>query len=619
MTDTMPASDRESRRALEDQPVAETPAAEPEEILGQFLGDQTFPVRWDAEVEKDFFWVYDDLHGPHPVSPMFFDIGGWWLSCDHMFRRFGTPFAVDWLAKNVNGYVYTTAIPADPQLRIDATEYSARYGARVPRDAAFASTMGAYLDTVLPVYGRDFADWWRDRLRPEMERNFAFLESRLDVVEGMSLADVACLLEDAIDVHDRHWKIHWMLNFAQLSATLNLRAVMERTSGRVDEVLLGRLQNSASDRNWDSIEALWRMKNEVRDDAELRAAFSFDGVPQIARSLSGSERGRRFIAERVEPYQREFGWHAVWSHEFIFPTVREQMERVLELVRGYLTTDYDFPSAIEAMRLDIEAASQEILEGLSGDGLAEMVAANAVNRRMAPLTPDHHFYIDQGANAHLRLVLTAVGGKLVEAGRLDQPDDVLFLRYNELRALIGSATAVDARAIVARRRLERDAAARIQPRDWVGTVTKSQLAFPYLVNWGYPDRFLQKQSDDQRLITGLGASGGVVEGIARVVRTIDEFDEVRDGDILVCQMTNPAWVVLFTKIAGLVTDTGGTTSHPAVLAREFGIPAVIGTSVATQRIVTGDRLKVDGTAGRVEIVRGEPAESVVDPAVAIGR
>jgi phosphohistidine swiveling domain-containing protein len=590
-----------------------------EEILGQFLGDQTFPVTWASEAEKDFFWVYDDLHCPHPVSPMFFDIGGWWLSCDHMFRRFGTPFAVDWLAKNVNGYVYTTAIPADPDLRIDATEYSARYGARVPRDATFATTMGAYLDTVLPVYGRDFADWWRDRLRPEMERNFAFLEARLDAAHGMDLAEVACLLEDAIDVHDRHWKIHWMLNFAQLSATLNLRAVMEKHRGSVDESLLGRLQNSASDRNWDSIEALWRMKNEVRDDQELRSAFSSEGVPEIVRSLQEGKRGARFIAERVVPYQDEFGWHAVWSHEFIFPTVREQMEPVIELVRGYLTTDYDFPSAIEAMRIDIEAASEEILEGLTGEALEEMRAANAVNLRMAPLTPDHHFYIDQGANAHLRLVLIEVGRKLVAAGRLDQPDDVMFLRYNELRGLIGSATAIPARAIVADRRLDREAAAGLHPRDWVGTVTPSQLAFPYLVNWGYPDRFYQRQSDDTLIITGLGASAGSVEGVARVVRTIDEFDEVRDGDILVCQMTNPAWVVLFTKIAGLVTDTGGTTSHPAVLAREFGIPAVIGTSVATQRIATGDRLRVDGTVGRVEILRDGDVPVSVGPATAIGR
>jgi len=619
MIDKAPRPVIEIRDTSEGEPVAAT-----EEILGQFLGDESFPIAWDSEVEKGFFWVYDDLHIPHPVSPMFFDIGGWWLSCDHMFRRFGTPFAVDWLAKNVNGYVYTTAIPADADLRIEGTEYSARYGARVPRDATYAATMGAYLDTVLPVYGRHFADWWRDRLRPEMEHNFAFLEERLDAAPGMDLAEVACLLEDAIDVHDRHWKIHWMLNFAQLSATLNLRAVMEKHRGLVDEPLLGRLQNSASDRNWDSIEALWRMKNEVRDDGELRAAFEPEDTAEIAAALHDSERGRRFIAQRVEPYQREFGWHAVWSHEFIFPTVREQMEPVLELVRGYLATDYDYPSAIEAMRLDIEAASREILEGLSGDALDEMRAANEVNLRMAPLTPDHHFYIDQGANAHVRLVLIEVGRKLVEAGRLDEPDDVMFLRYTELRSLIGSADAIPAREIVARRRAERAAAEAIHPRDWVGTVTPSQLAFPYLVNWGYPDRFHQTQSDDMRRITGLGASAGVVEGIARVVRTVDEFDQVREGDILVCQMTNPAWVVLFTKIAGLVTDTGGTTSHPAVLAREFGIPAVIGTSVATHRIRTGDRVRLDGSAGQVEILRdadtpaggGPPSAG---PATAIGR
>jgi pyruvate,water dikinase len=594
-----------------------------EEILGRFLGDETFPVEWASPEEQDFFWVYDDLHIPHPVSPMFFDIGGWWLSCDHMFRRFGTPFAVDWLAKNVNGYVYTTAIPADPDLRIEGTEYSSRYGARVPRDPAYAAQMGAYLDTVLPVYGQHFADWWHDRLVPEMQRNFAYLEAQLDRADEMSLAETATLLEDAIDVHDRHWKIHWMLNFAQLSATLDLRAVMERTRGSVDEGLLGRLQNSASDRNWDSIEALWRMKNEVRDDAELRALFDPEAAADIAAALRASERGRRFIAERIEPYQREFGWHAVWSHEFIFPTVREQLEPVLELVRGYLASDYDYPSAIAAMRADIEAASQEILAGLEGDALEQMRAANEVNLRMAPLTPDHHFYIDQGANAHVRLVLLAVGRKLVEAARLDRPDDVLFLRYNELRALIGSADAIDARGIVATRRAEREAATAIQPRDWVGTVTPSQLAFPYLVNWGYPERFHRAAATDAAVVEGIAASGGVVEGIARVVMTVDEFDAVRDGDILVCQMTNPAWVVLFTKIAALVTDTGGTTSHPAVLAREFGIPAVIGTSDATRRIATGDRIRVDGGAGKVEVLERAGGGSLVgataDPASAIGR
>jgi phosphohistidine swiveling domain-containing protein len=599
--------------------VEEQPVAPREEILAQFLGNETFPVRWDSDVEKDFFWVYDDLHIPHPVSPMFFDIGGWWLSCDHMFRRFGTPFAVDWLAKNVNGYVYTTAVPAEPDLRIEGTEYSSSYVARVPRDATFKDNMGNYLDTVLPVYGRSFADWWRDRLVPEMQRNFAYLEARLDEADSMSLADAACLLEDAIDIHDRHWKIHWMLNFAQLSATLKLRAVMEKTRGKVDEELLGRLQNSASDRNWDSIESLWRMKNEVRDDAELRKAFEAGDAEATAAALRGTDRGRRFIEERIEPYQREFGWHAVWSHEFIFPTVREQMEPVLDLVHGYLETDYDYPAAIEAMRRDIDAASREILDGLPGEALEEMRAANETNLRMAPLTPDHHFYIDQGANAHVRLVLIAIGRKLVEAGRLDEPDDLLFLRYNELRMLIGDPAALDAKALVKQRRAERSAAQKLHPPNWIGTATPSQLAFPYLVNWGYPERFYQEQATVGDRVTGIAASPGQVEGIARVVKTVDEFDDVADGDILVCQMTNPAWVVLFTKIAGLVTDTGGTTSHPAVLSREFGIPAVVGTSLATHRIATGDRIRVDGTNGEVDILERATAKAAASPATAGSR
>ena len=597
--------------------------AEDSKILKQFLGDTDFPIEWASDEEKGLFWFFDDLHCPQPLSPMYFDIGGWWLTCDHMFRRFGTPFASDWIAKNINGYLYTAAIPAHPGTTVEGVELGNRYAPRTPvDDPDYPEQIGAYLNAVLPTYGAHFADWWANRLVPEMIRNFEYLEEKIERWEKIPLMEWATILEDAIDIHDRHWKIHWMLNFAQLSATLNLRAVMEKTRGSIDEALLGRLQNSASDRNWDSIEALWRMKNEVRDDADLRGAFGAGDADAIAAALRGSERGRRFIEERIAPYQREFGWHAVWSHEFVFPTVREEMEPVLDLIRDYLETDYDYPTAIEAMRRDIEAASGEILDGLAGEALAEMRAANEINLRMAPLTPDHHFYIDQGANAHVRLVLIAIGRKLLEAGLLNQPDDVMFLRYNELRMLIGDAGALDARATVAERRAEREAAGRLRPRNWVGTVTPSQLAFPYLVNWGYPERFYQEQSADARQVGGIAGSPGMVEGIARVVMTIDEFDEVRDGDILVCQMTNPAWVVLFTKIAGLVTDTGGTTSHPAVLSREFGIPAVVGTSIATHRIRTGDRIRVDGTNGQVEILSGAaPARepSSADPASAIGR
>ena len=572
-----------------------------DKVLDQFLGGDSFPITWESETEKQLFWVFDDLHCPHPLSPLFYEIGGWWLTCDHMFRRFGTPFAVDWITKNVNGYLYTAAVPANSGLKVDGMEYGARYGARVPLDPSYPDRIGKYLDATLPVYGEHFVDWWNNRLVPEMKRNFEFLEEQLDRQEQMSLPELAVLLEDAIDVHDRHWKIHWMLNFAQLSATLNLRAVMEKTHGRVDDALLGRLQNSANDRNWDSIKQLWEMKEEAKADPELSQAFSHDTVAEIMAALDRTDRGKRFVAERVKPYQREFGWHAVWSHEFIFPTVFEKMEPVIELIRGYVETDYDYPATMGALRDDIDSAAREILEGLEGEKLEQMRAANDVNLRMAPLTPDHHFYIDQGANAHVRLVLVALGKKLAAAGALDDAEDVMFLKYNELRALIGDQGQLDARALVASRKQDRERSYEFHPPAWIGTATESQLAFPYLTNWGFPDKFYRK-GEVAGEVSGIAGSPGVVEGIARVVLREDQFDDVRAGDILVCHMTNPAWVALFTKIAGLVSNAGGITAHPAVLAREFGIPAVVGTQDATQRINNGDRIRVDGTKGLVEIL-----------------
>jgi pyruvate,water dikinase len=128
------------------------------------------------------------------------------------------------------------------------------------------------------------------------------------------------------------------------------------------------------------------------------------------------------------------------------------------------------------------------------------------------------------------------------------------------------------------------------------------LAFPYNALWGFPEKFYREPPKKTGEIKGLAASPGVIEGPARQVSSLEQFDQVKEGEILICRMTNPAWVVLFTKIVGLVTDAGGVTSHPAVVSREFGIPAVVGTSNATERIKTGDRVRVNGSTGIVEVL-----------------
>jgi phosphohistidine swiveling domain-containing protein len=569
-------------------------------VLAVFHGDESFPIEWE-EGERDLLWIRDDLHCPNPVSPMFFDIGGWWLTCDHMFRRFATPFACDWVAKCINGYVYTAAIAPDAATRVEATEYQARYVPRVPREPGYAETIAPYLNWVLPHYAERFSEWWRERLRPEIERNFAYIDGRLGEEPG--LVELAVLLEDAIDAHDRHWKIHWLLNFGQFSATLALADTIREVRGDVGEGLAGRLQSSVEDRNWDSIESLWRMKEEVKADEELAAAFAAGEAGNRLERLAATERGRRFVRERLDPYRLEFGNRSIWSHEFVYPTWREEPGPIVEAIRGYLESDYDYAAAIEAVRSDLDAAVHELLDPVpAGPDRDRLQAALDRATAMNPLTPDHHFFIDQGTNARLRLVLVAIGRRLVEAGVVSDPEDVLFLRYNELRTLMAEPAALDARVLAERRRAEREAAFELDPPEWVGTATEEALAFPYLANWGFPDRFYRGQTRDREELSGLGASPGVVEGPARVVDSPQGFDSVQEGDVLVCTMTNPAWVVVFTKIVGLVTDSGGVVSHPAVLSREFGIPSVVGTSVATELIRTGDRIRIDGSAGTVEIL-----------------
>ena len=576
-------------------------AATESKALGTFYGDDAFPIDW-LPGERELFWVLDDLHCPNPLSPLFFDLGGWWLTCDHMFRRFGTPFACDWVAKNVNGYLYTAAVAAAPEVLVEASEYQARYAPRVPRDSSYPERIGTYLGFVLPHYAANFLDWWRERLRPEIERNFAYLDG-FDT-ESASLVELAVLLEDAIDIHDRHWKIHWMLNFAQFSATVALNATIEDVKGGLDPALVGRLQSSLADRNWDSIEALWQMKEEIKDDADLRAAFTGETAADVLGALGSTQAGAAFCRDRLEPYQREFGYKSIWSHEFSFVTWRENPAPILEAVRGYLESDYDYPAAIGAVKADLDAAVAELLDGVpEGEGRQRLRQALDLSLRMNPLTPDHHFYIDQGTNARLRLAAVAIGRKLAEAGALDDAEDVVYLRYNELRLLAADPGAMDASSLVSERRDERERQSSVRPPEWIGTATEQALSFPYLTLWGFPEKFHRGTPERVDEVHGLGASPGVVEGTARQVVSLEEFDQVREGEILVCQMTNPAWVVLFTKIAGLVTDAGGVASHPAVVAREFGVPAVVGTSVATDRIKTGDRVRVNGTSGVVEILR----------------
>jgi pyruvate,water dikinase len=555
------------------------------EVLGTYFGDEKFPITWESEEEKQLHWFYDDLHCPNPISPMYFDIGGWWgNTCAYMYRRFGAPFGKGWIAKKINNYVYTAVLPREPEE---------------------AQKLAPYYSAVMPVYAEKFLDWWQERYLPEIIRNNEYLDNY--PYDKATIPELLIHLEEALDIQERHFKIHWILNLAQFQAFLEFRTVYKEVLGAEDPDNIGKILVSDNDRNWDSIRELWKLKEKIKSNPDLRRLFDLKEPNKIMTALKEVKAGQEFL-EDLAAYQKEYGYKAIYTHEYIYPTWIEDPTPIIEMLINYLETDYDFYAAYNKCCQEREQAIKEMFARVQDEqARARLQKALDLALRMAPLTPDHHFYIDQGTYARMRLVLINIGKALVKAGILEKADDIIFLTYDELRQIAVTPDAFDAKALVQKRRAEREEAFKIHPPDWVGTVTRWSLyEEPYKTLWGFPEKFEKaaaKAEEVVDIIKGLPASPGVVEGIARYVVSPAEFDQVQKGEILICKMTNPAWVAVFTKIAGLVTDAGGVLAHPAVVSREFGIPAVVGTSNATQKIKTGDRVRVDGNTGVVEIIR----------------
>ena len=194
----------------------------------------------------------------------------------------------------------------------------------------------------------------------------------------------------------------------------------------------------------------------------------------------------------------------------------------------------------------------------------------------------------------MRRAVLRIGSELAERRVIAEADDVFFLtRAETVAALNGAALAptVD----VSGRRFRRTEQARLVPPPLVGRVNpmikRVWDSFPGLIG---------ARPSDHALVSGVPASPGHATGLVRVIRSPDEFDQLQPGEILVAPLTAPAWTPLFTRAAAVVTDVGSAAAHASIIAREYGIPAVVGCGDATARLRTGMRVTVDGSTGNVE-------------------
>jgi pyruvate,water dikinase len=195
-----------------------------------------------------------------------------------------------------------------------------------------------------------------------------------------------------------------------------------------------------------------------------------------------------------------------------------------------------------------------------------------------------------------------LGHRLVEDGSLLTAEDIFFLESLEIREGVlahdsGHADPKPADLVRERREL-REARKRLHPPPVVPPDYKVRMG-PFDMSAFETQR---RNVADGTTVRGFAVSPGKVSAPASVIRSPEDFFRMEPGTILVCPMTTPAWTPLFSQARGLVTDVGGVLAHGSIVAREYGIPAVLGTGVATQRIRSGQRISVDGDAGTVTLL-----------------
>lgn len=408
------------------------------------------------------------------------------------------------------------------------------------------------------------------------------LAARLGVLRG-TLGSVAQVFAAVAPV---------MVPAAVLMAAVTVAAARAGEPGRVLalEVLRGVPGNVTTEMDL----ALWRAAATIKVDPCSLTAFETTEVEQLAELLAAGQLPN-VAQDALAGFLARYGMRGVAEIDLGQPRWRENPIDVLRSLQSYLQIT-DPERAPDVMFARGAAAAQRAALELAalispGHGVrARLQAARwrfAIDRvrKLIGIRETPKFTVVR-LFGDLRQALLASGYDLVAAGVLERADDVFFLHVDELERLPGEP-AEPWRAVVAARRQvnEREGLRRQVPRILLGDGRA----------------FYEGMTGHDDAISGSPVSPGVVEGTVRVVLD-PQASHLLPGEILVCPGTDPAWTPLFLTAGGLVTEVGGMMTHGSVVAREYGIPAIVGVHEATSRLTTGQRIRLDGTTGTIEIL-----------------
>lgn len=560
------------------------------------------------------FWFCDSQHWPTVFKP-FETIGGEFaVKClgQYNTRHLLIPPANGIEFKIHLGYLYMSPV-AVPEGEVEA---------RVPE---FERRAGHYFqnwDSLL--------EGWYSKVRAtidEMEDlEFTALPDAVpfdDIVSGKAMDGSQVLMENydrLIALLYRNWQYHFeFLNLGYLAYLDFFGFCKEAFPDIPDQAIAKMVQGVDME--------LFRPDDELKKlavkavEMHLQSAFAdpddVEGTLRAVRDAGGQEWLAAYEAAQ-DPWFNFTVGNGFYGHDKYW---KEHQEIPLGYLKDYIRRadeGQNIMRPVDELTAEKERVIEEYRDLLPADAQEQFDAKRGLAATAYPYVENHNFYIEHWTMGVFWRKVRELARVFVAAEFWADPADMLYLNRNEVRDAIfdlvtGWAVGAEPTgphywpAEIERRRGIIDALSTRRPQPALNT-PPAQITEPFtMMLYGITTDQVQQwlagdEGGDDGVITGMAASPGVVEGVARVITSADQLGEVQESEILVATITAPSWGPIFGKIKATVTDIGGMMSHAAIVCREYGLPAVTGTGAASTTLRTGQRIRVDGNAGRVEIL-----------------
>lgn len=410
------------------------------------------------------------------------------------------------------------------------------------------------------------------------------------------------------------WEIHFLGMYASNNSWLLLETITRERFGLNDQdAEFQDMMRGFDNKVYQMDKKMWEF-GQLALGMNLADTFEENEPQSILVKLQQSEKGREWFRKFMDYMETDDigGWRMRRFTDFTEPYWLEDPATPIGLVKDNIIkgASYDLEATRAANTTKREAAIAAFLKRVPPEEKGLFEGLIQLAGKASSYSEEHNLYCELIVHALMRRGYLAMGRRLAEKGTIDTPDDVFMMNPDEIDRVIMVPESNDMRWVTKRRRAAWEEAFK-NPGPPVFTnrasieeaieldLLPSKDVIALKITVGETPRVKPELKAD---LWGLCGCSGEVEGTARVVVIYEDLKKVQPGDILVCPSTNPAWTPVFGLVKGVITDTGGTLCHTAIIGREYGVPTIVNAQQATSKIKSGQKIRMDAANGAIYIL-----------------